>query len=310
MKKKNILKNIAVIMLITVVLSSLLIPVSAREIETDDLTEHRVKAKVAFASSKDQQLKTDLKQGKIKSFNESEVNSLKEAYSFSSSLDEKIELASKLEEYGVYVFTDATEEKRGGISTYALIGAFPTSGANDMTLNTPTIFYDGSAHTWTVTCGGSWNNDNYAPYIGIGKKIGDPDAFGVGFTSIKNNYTSYVVSAYAYLEDSLGINRTTTYNRSDGDGSKGFGFRLQDEYQAYALTQSLYVGYRWYGSCTYDYNFVYYSCVATGYYIHTYSSAEITGINFGVDGKTAGISVSISNVQKSFEAYSADLKLG
>lgn len=53
-----------------------------------------------------------------------------------------------------------------------------------------------------------------------------------------------------------------------------------------------------------------YPCIATAYYIHTYESAEITSVKFGIDGQIAGISIEINNSSKSFTAFSNDLKFG
>lgn len=81
---------------------------------------------------------------------------------------------------------------------------------------------------------------------------------------------------------------------------------LQQDY----ITGNQYVGYEWYGTCTYDSWFGSYSGVATAYYIHTWSSATINSISFGQQGKVAGISVSITNQQNSFIGYSSDRTFG
>lgn len=106
--------------------------------------------------------------------------------------------------------------------------------------------------------------------------------------------------------DQYGENKVTTYNRSDGDGSKGFGFRMRDKVITPSLSTVLYVGYQWYGSCTYDANFSSFEGAATAYYIHTYSTANIDGIEFGLDGKTAGVQFDISEEELSMTAYSSD----
>ena len=73
-----------------------------------------------------------------------------------------------------------------------------------------------------------------------------------------------------------------------------------------SLSTVLYVGYQWYGSCTYDANFSSFEGAATAYYIHTYSTANIDGIEFGLDGKTAGVQFDISEEEFSMTAYSSD----
>lgn len=102
------------------------------------------------------------------------------------------------------------------------------------------------------------------------------------------------MSASAYMTDVNSNYRASTSNRSDGDGSKGFGFRIQDHWKS-----GYYVGHKWSGLCTYDRWFGNYNGVATAYYIHTYDSASLESVDFGFDGKTAGISATITNSVKS-----------
>mgnify|MGYP006973104394 CR=1 FL=1 len=102
----------------------------------------------------------------------------------------------------------------------------------------------------------------------------------------------------------------STNNRSDGDGSIGFRFRLQDKVSHLpVLGNYLYVGCKWSGSCTYDAKFSTYSGVATAYYTHTYSTATIDNVKFGIDGKSGGVDVVVSNKEVSFTAYSNDTPL-
>lgn len=86
----------------------------------------------------------------------------------------------------------------------------------------------------------------------------------------------------------------------------GFGFRMRDKVITPSLSTVLYVGYQWYGSCTYDASFSSFEGVATAYYIHTYSTSNIDGIEFGLDGKTAGVQFDISEEELSMTAYSSD----
>lgn len=105
----------------------------------------------------------------------------------------------------------------------------------------------------------------------------------------------------------IGSQKVTTNNRSDGDGSLGFGFRLQDR-QLSTPTFTTYIGHIWYGACTYDEQFASFDAVATGFYTHTYSSATITDVTFGVQGKNAGVNVVLSDMKKGFTGYGADTK--
>lgn len=103
---------------------------------------------------------------------------------------------------------------------------------------------------------------------------------------------------------------TITTNRSDGDGALGFGFRLQD----YIFDKSIigsnkgYVGYKWAGDVTYDDCFGSYSFIATSYYIHTYSTATLDSITFGIQGKQAGLNIIINNSINSFTGFSNDTR--
>lgn len=155
---------------------------------------------------------------------------------------------------------------------------------------------------WSVTCGGHWKNNEYGDSAG---NVGGADGFGVGYTNSSNKYSSKVMSASAYMTDVNSNYRASTSNRSDGDGSKGFGFRIQDHWKS-----GYYVGHKWSGLCTYDRWFGNYNGVATAYYIHTYDSASLESVSFGFDGKTAGISATITNSVKSFTAFSADKSFG
>ncbi len=318
MKKiKMISLMVALILVLTVV------PISASAANTnytmDDISSKQIFAKKTFAQEMDTKLALQMENGNIKEFDEDKINTLREQYSFATTDIEKKHYSDELGKYGVYVFNEYIAEESNGFSDVilvanevapsatpnAMIGSFPSSDSSDVTLNTPTVFYDSIVKEWTVTCGGEWKNNNCKPTAYIGTYVGDADAFGVGYTNIQYSYNTYVKSAYAYIADENGNNRVTTSNRSDGDGSQGFGFRLQDK-----MLNGLYIGYRWYGSCTYDLYFSYYCCIITGYYIHTYSSAEIGSISFGIQDKTAGVEATIENTSKSFSAYSSDLKWG
>lgn len=302
---KKLLKGTSIFICLILLLSMTSFTVLAAE--TPNEAEKQVISKKTFSTEMDRKYSDSLKTGKIRNFDEAEIKQLQECYFFSNSFQEKKFYKEKLEEYGIYIFDEISEPT---ISPNSLIGFYPTSGSNDVTLIPPSLSYNSSNKTWTLSCGGNWKNNNCYPTFGLGNEVGDPDAFGVGFTSISSSYKSSVVSAYAYIEDEMKVTRVTTTNRSDGDGSKGFGFRLQDKLSSNSLVNSGYIGYRWYGSCTYDSNFSSFACIATGYYIHTYGSAEIKDIQFGVEGKTAGLSVNIEKVTKSFTAFSSDKRLG
>lgn len=210
-----------------------------------------------------------------------------------ASPQEQERINAELESYGVYKYDSPIIERPA-----------TRTGTGDVTLATPTIYYEAWSTYWSVTCGGEWKNTNYGDVVG---DVGGADGFGVGYTNCSNDYKSHVVSASAYLTDANNNYYESTSNRSDGDGSKGFGFRLQDSWQDGI---GHYVGHKWSGLCTYDSWFGNYNGVATAYYIHTYDSANLTGVSFGVDGKTAGISASIEFQEDSFTAFSNDKTFG
>lgn len=212
--------------------------------------------------------------------------------------EERVAINEELASYGVYEFNAPIIERPNTRAT----------DSGDVVLDAPTIYYEAWSNNWSVTCGGHWKNKEYGDTVG---NVGGADGFGVGYTNCSNSYSSKVVSASAYMTDNSNSNSESTSNRSDGDGSKGFGFRIQDHW---VLGTTNYIGDKWSGVCTYDSWFGNYNGVATAYYIHTYDSAAISGVNFGVEGKTAGVSagvsVTITNEEKSFIAFSSDKSFG
>lgn len=208
--------------------------------------------------------------------------------------EEKAAINAELESYGVYEFDAPIIERPTTCTT----------DSGDVKLSAPTIYYESWSKNWSVTCGGNWKNSEYGDIIG---NVGGADGFGVGYTNSSNKYSSKVVSASAYMCDANNQNYESTSNRSDGDGSKGFGFRIQDHW---VFNTTNYVGHKWSGVCTYDRWFGNYNGVATAYYIHTYDSATLNGVSFGFQGKTAGISADITHSEKSFTAFSSDKSFG
>lgn len=293
------MKKIVSFVLVLSMIWVMSIPVSAAETvyENDNSVETvsvymDASDKIDFADRMDALYEEAVSNGEIRTGSRQQIDSLMEQATFVTG-SEREAVRQELSEYGVYMY-DSPE----------LIQPY-SSDSGDVSVSAPIIFYESWEKTWTVTCGGHWNNNNWRD-IGLTDNIGDADAFGVGYTNTFNTYRSSVVRQSAYITDSQNIKQRKTDNRSDGDGSQGFGFRLQD----YVYGVSNYIGYKWYGSCTYDEAFGTYNGVATAYYIHTYGSAEIQNIQFGVSGKTAGLEVSISAENKSFIAHSTDKTFG
>ena len=132
--------------------------------------------------------------------------------------DDRAQLISELESYGIYEFEGNVIES-----------AVPMSDSGDVDLTTPQVFYDSLTKEWTVTCGGSWKSREWVSERPVQGNVGGSDAFGVGYTYTNGDYNTLVVSASAALRTEDKQKYKLTDYRSDGDGSKGFGFRLQDE---------------------------------------------------------------------------------
>lgn len=215
------------------------------------------------------------------------------------------EIASEMNESGIYILgqTPSTTISSQIIS--------PMSDSGDIHMSRPIISLNTSKTEWIVTGGGWWTSEEWKNEILLSTKIGGPDGFGVGFTSTSGAYTTRVLRSYATISDDHGHKKTTS-NRSDGNGELGFGFRIQDYVEAYGIVGGYklydYVGKHFAGQSVYDSKFVNYDGVATTYYIHTWNSASISGIDFGVSGKSAGVNAKINNSSNSFICYSADTR--
>lgn len=253
------------------------------------------KGKTDFSTKMDAIYETSIMEGEIIEPSREDIDFLMEQVTFAKNNEDKEIFKQKLSEYGVYLYpAEEIAQNR--------------SGSGDVTLTAPHIFYQAWENSWTVTCGGNWNTLNWGDNILPGN-IGGLDAFGVGYTNSTLPYKSYVMHSTAYLSDGIDSNHNvSTTNRSDGDGSKGFGFRLQD--YTYGILIHTYVGLTWYGACTYDNYFSSYNGVATAYYVHTYDTANISSVTFGAQGKTAGVNIEITSKENSFIAYSNDTRFG
>ena len=298
------MRKICSIFVAIAMICALLLPASAKEIATEPTSVctssiyMSTDEKLSFMERMDAKFETDSQNGNMKTASREVIDNLIMEASFASGA-EKDKISQELATYGIYIFN--TESTAGNM-------AIPRIGTGDVTLNTPLVVYDSLLKSWIVTCGGVWNNNNFDVGYKFGN-IGGEDAFGVGYTNIASQYKSSVVKASGMITDDSGDISLSKSNRSDGDGSKGFGFRLQD-YTVSVLMSRKYVGYKWYGSCTYDINFASYSGIATAYYVHTWNSAEITSIRFGLEGRTAGVEISVDVSSKSFTAFSSDKIFG
>ena len=256
-------------------------------------------AKKQFASEMNIKYTQELAAGNIKSASSDEINDLILQCSAADDEERNI-LIKELEKYGVYRLEPTERIERNSAQSVK-----PESA--DVTVEEPLIFLFPWNNYWAVSCGGHWNNNKWHT-SSLGTDVGDADAFGVSFTNISGQYRSIVTNSSAWITDENEEKKTTTTNRSDGngDGSLGFGFRMQDYMynKSWIADDKAYVGYKWSGCVTYDDWFGSYNFTATVYYVHTYDKAIINSIEFGVLGGQAGLNIQIQNVSQSFKALS------
>lgn len=285
MKKRLLMLTLSTILFLST------ISVSAAETDiklsystiSDNTIYMSAESKQLFAKKMNKVYEDALETNEAEPISEEIVEQLMVEIAFSTGA-EKDALLEQLEMYGIYQYNETPD-----IELY--------STSSDVSLKTPTIFYSASANTWTVACQGNWKNNNWN--VGVSGNIGGTDGFGVAYTNT-SSYNTYVVGCSAYIADQNGGNMVTTSHRSDGNGAQGFGFELQDY-----CTGSLYVGYKWYGSCTYSSNFANFSGTATAYYAHTYSTAYIQSVTF-TSSSNPGVNITIANRENSFKTYSSD----
>lgn len=229
--------------------------------------------------------------GSILPHDRNEIDRLMEEAAFTAGTEQEA-LYADLASYGVYLFRPATG-----------------SDNSDIILNAPAIYFDAQEYTWTVTCSGYWRTDNWNTTLLPGN-IGGCDAFGVGFTNCDKEFTGTVIRSYAILRDQTGKNTNAIANSVQGDVSHGFGFEIQDYSVAGTLTTPRsYVGYYWYGACTFSADFASIGGIATAYYIHTYDTTTITGIHYGIPLRPGGVDILTSDQAASFTAYSSDTRI-
>ncbi len=252
--------------------------------------------KLQFAAEKEALV---AKQLRTYSNNENRKNLVEELLLKIAIEEDKDLINAQLESLGVYKFTGAKE----------IIG---TKAGGGIIINTPDIYYTTGDATWNVVCGGKWTDDSWMAHAAVGEDIGNPDGFGVGYTNISGQYKTRVVKTTGALNNAktgTGYIGFTTSNRSDGDGRYGFGFRMQD-YVTDNVNNPEFIGKGWSGVCTYTSDFAYYNGIATAYYVHTWSRANISSVSFNVSGSPAGvvggINIQITNNQYSRKEYSAD----
>lgn len=302
MSKKTVAIVIAVIMMLCISTPTLAFEDSRTKNSIPDPIGPSVymsaEDKISFATEMDALYDEGVQKNEISSASREDIDTLL-LQAANATDSEKVAINEELANFGIYEFEGQVINPGIGIE----------SAVSDVTVSTPSIYYEAVVHTWTVTCGGYWDNDNWTYDQLVYANVGGPDGFGVGYTSVSGTYNTYLMSAYAEIdngESGSDFENVTTTNRSDGNGSLGFGFRLQDYKTPNSLGVATYVGKYWSGYCTYSQNFANYSGVATGYYAHTWSSTVINSVTFGVTNKEAGVQISFSSAQHSFDAYGLD----
>lgn len=236
-----------------------------------------------------------------------QVNSLMMEVAFAESQTIREMYLNKLEELGIYRY-----------SLENCNTPTPMSDSHDIYFDNTEAYYSVQEKVWIITSSGRWRTEewhNEKP--ATGGNVGCPDVFGVGFTNVSGKYNARVVRCYGVLRNGWdGEQRRArdTYNRGGGDGATGFYFKLQDSIEMVDTTnkraalEDTYIGSEWFASCTYSDEFTEYSGIATGFYVHTWNKAVITGVELGVQDKTAGLVVKITNQSFSFPAYGIDVK--
>lgn len=252
--------------------------------------------KTSFQAEKLKKYEKDLSNGEIKNASTEYIESL--ILRAASSSDNVDGIYEDLESYGTYLINPTDSN--------TLITPM-SSADSDVTINTPSIYYNAYNNTWTVSCGGYWKNNNWSEITALPGNVGGTDGFGVYYTSITQPYKSSVVNVSASLSNADYSRSVSTTNRADGDGALGFGFRIQDYTYLIDPISVAYVGYRWSGLCNYDTYFGSYGGVATGYYSHTYNSAKIQSVSFDSSKK---VSVSFTNASYGWTGYGNDKRFG
>ncbi|WP_138917773.1 hypothetical protein [Paenibacillus vortex] len=188
----------------------------------------------------------------------------------------------------------------------------PFSQAADISMSNVTISYDAQTQRWTVTGGGSWNNNNwvndlpsfFGEWVGTVKNVGSYDT--VGFTFYNTSGTAPVMlRSSAYITDHSGRTLEST-SPSHGDGKKGVAFDYQDNAKLIAVNPSTftYLGRGFAASATYSSTFTNYHGYARSFYGHTWNTTGISSVSFGGTGSTYGVTINFSSTSNRFPAYS------
>lgn len=211
---------------------------------------------------------------------------------------------SELEKLGVYKLDYPEEE----ITPYA-------TEPSNVDLNTPSIAYDSYDNSWIVCGGGWWPNDSDwqkdIPWLSVGTEanIGGYDGIGVKLYNTSGTYDTYVMESRLYYTDGEG-NEYYGKNPSLFDGRAGTYFEYQDKVVANTNNQAgvSYVGKHFAVMIKYDSKFSKFNGYARTQYTHTWSSANISDVQFEANQDSPKFAVTIVNAAKSFTCYSTGEK--
>lgn len=172
------------------------------------------------------------------------------------------------------------------------------SSSADVYLAKPSIFYDSWSREWGVSTSGYWRNTNFDGIVG---NVGGRDGYGITYYNTSGTYSTSVTSSYASIYDQNGENSDTTWNPSNGDGKYGVEFELQDYRKVGSADR--YIGAKfdcciWYTSSWSSFN-----GYARTLYAHTWSTTNISSVQFGVDGKQFGCDVTFSSTSNNFKCF-------
>ncbi len=188
------------------------------------------------------------------------------------------------------------------------------STASDITLNTPSIYYDYQANEWTVSGGGNWitnawKYDSTAAnqiLCPASQNLGGVDSIGISLHDPSGTYNASMVDCQGYYSDGAG-NYTLIQYADNNNYAQGITFSYQDIITDSTPMDSNWDDWKYKGKnfsalATYSSAFVNYGGNANTFYAHTWNSTTINSVTLG----TSGASVTFSSSNNRFTAYSPD----
>ena len=186
----------------------------------------------------------------------------------------------------------------------------PKSTTTDVLMNQVNIYYDAYTTQWIVSGGGYWVNDSWISDLssilwipGNVRNVGNRDSVGIAFYNTSGTYNTQVMSSVGVANNMEGDWDIRMNNPSHGDGMNGVAFEFQDQIRYDLNNHFSYLGKGFAASIAYSAGFSNYNGYARTFYVHTWNSAYISDIGFGVSGKQFGVDVNITNSQNSFKIF-------